>query len=162
MGSQRWDPWSDIISLREAMTNLLEESFVRSGDSGRSGVGLAVDVLETPDAYEIYGSVPGMAPEDVEISVLGDTMTIRGDRRSISLPEEGEGTHWLIRERHAGGFSRTITLPTAVRAEDASAEFRDGVLTVRLPKAEEVRGRTIPVRFPDGRDTPKAIDVGEE
>lgn len=146
MSSQRWDPWSDIISLREAMSNLLEESFVRSGDSGRGGVGLAVDVLETPDAYEIYGSVPGLAPEDVEITVLGDSVQIRGERRTPALPAEGEGTHWLIRERHAGAFSRTITLPAAVRADEASAEFRDGVLTVRLPKAEEVRGRTIPVR----------------
>ena len=102
-----------------------------------------------------------MAPEDVEITVLGDTVTIRGDRRSLSLPEEGEGSHWLIRERHAGGFSRAITLPARVRSEDATAEFRDGILTVRLPKAEEVRGRTILVRSRDGQDA-KAIDVGKE
>lgn len=159
MSSQRWDPWSDVISLREAMSNLLEESFVRSGDPGRSGVGLAVDVLETPDAFEIYGSVPGVTPEDVEITVLGDTVQIRGERRSPALPAEGEGARWLIRERHAGGFSRTITLPAGVRADEATAEFRDGVLTVRLPKAEEVRGRTIPVRSTGQHQT---IDVTSE
>jgi HSP20 family protein len=161
MSSQRWDPWSDIISLREAMSNLLEESFVRHGSgSGRSGVGLAVDVRETPDAFEIFGSVPGMAPEDVDITILGDTIRIRGERGSSSAvqqPEEGDGTRWLIRERHAGGFERTITLPSSVKSDDASAEFRDGVLMITLAKSEESKARSIPVRS-GGRDA-TAIDV---
>jgi HSP20 family protein len=161
MGSQRWDPWSDIISLREAMSNLLEESFVRpGGGSGRSGVGLAVDVRETPDAFEIFGSVPGMTPEDVDITILGDTVRIRGERRSstaLQPAEEDDGTRWLIRERHAGGFERTITLPFSVKSEDASAEFRDGVLIITLPKSDESKARTIPVHSGDRATT--AIDV---
>ena len=156
MSSQRWDPWSDVISLREAMSNLLEEGVVRSGDTGRNA-GLAVDVLETADRYEIYGSTPGMMPEDVDITVLGDTVRIRGERRAVELPGGGEGARWLIRERYMGGFERTITLPTKVRAEDATAEFRDGVLTIVLPKAEESRARTIPVRPGTSGDEP--IDV---
>jgi HSP20 family protein len=159
MGSQRWDPWSDIVSLREAMSNLLEESFVRPGD-GRTGVGLAVDVRETADSFEIYGSVPGMAPEDVDITILGDTVRIRGERRSLAnsqSTDEDDGSRWLIRERHAGAFERTITLPSSVRSEDAGAEFRDGVLTITLPKSEESRARTIPVRSGDRNAT--AIDV---
>ena len=82
---QRWDPWSDIVSLREAMNSLLEDSFVRArGGTPRMGGSLAVDVKEKEDAYEIRASVPGVKPEDVDVSVLGDTVRIRGQFESGS------------------------------------------------------------------------------
>lgn len=165
---QRWDPWSDIVSLREAMNSLLEDSFVRArGGTPRVGGSLAVDVKEKDDAYEIRASVPGVKPEDVDVSVLGDTIRIRGqfesERRSGQDEDQDQGTdgsggqtgqsgqsgqrgeRWLIRERRSGSFERVVTLPSAVKADEATAEFQDGILTITLPKAEEAKPRSIPV-----------------
>lgn len=157
---QRWDPWSDIVSLREAMNSLLEDSFVRArGGAPRMGGSLAVDVKEKDDAYEIRASVPGVKPEDVDVSVLGETVRIRGhfesERRNDQNQEQEtdgsggqgaqKGERWLIRERRSGAFERVVTLPSAVKSDDATAEFQDGVLTITLPKAEEAKPRSIPV-----------------
>ncbi len=146
MSSTRWEPFGDLVSLREAMNNLLEESFVRSprGGAGGGAAGLAVDVRETSDAFEVTASVPGVAPEDVDITVLGDTLHIRGQRRE-EREEQEQGGRWLVRERRFGAFERAIALPAAVRADGAEARFKDGVLTITLPKAEEAKPRQIRV-----------------
>jgi HSP20 family protein len=168
MSITRWDPFGDLVSLREAMNNLLEESFVRgpgseAGATGRGGpAGLAVDVRETPEAFTVTASVPGLKPEDVEISVLGDTLRIGGQRREEQDAQtQGDGNRWIIRERRFGAFERTIRLPTTVRSGDADAEFKDGVLTVTLPKADEARPRSIPIRAGQAQaGQPQPIDVG--
>jgi HSP20 family protein len=161
MSSSRWDPWGDIISLREAMNNLLEESFVRTRADSAVPVGtlgLAIDLLETPDAYILTASVPGVKPADVSITVLGDTVTIGGRRVEPDAQKGPEGSRWLIRERHFGAFDRAVKLPTVVKADEASAEFEDGVLTVTLPKAEEAKPRTIAVRSVDSAES-APIDI---
>jgi HSP20 family protein len=156
---QRWDPWNEMLSLREAMNNLLEESFVRprGGATQAGGVGLAVDVREDADTFTVKASVPGVDPADVDITVLGDTVRIHGERRSETEREGGEGQRWLVRERSVGTFDRAIALPTAVDPEGANAEFKDGVLTITLPKAETAKPRSIPVRGAGSQ--PQAIDV---
>ncbi len=167
MSISRWDPWGDIVSLREAMNNLLEESFVRprgGGSSGASGAGtaagLAVDLRETPDAFVVTASVPGVGPEDVNITVLGDILRISGERRE-DREQQGEGERWIVRERRFGAFERTIALPTSVKADDATADFKDGVLTITLPKADAAKPRSIPVRGgQSGQSAPsQEIDV---
>jgi len=146
MSGSRWDPVGDIVSLREAMNSLLEESFVRPrGNAGSGPSGLAVDVRETSEAFEITASVPGVSPDDVDITVLGDTLRIRGERKDETTSQAADG-RWLLRERRFGAFERTISLPISVRADDASAEFQHGVLSITLPKAEEAKPRSIPVR----------------
>ena len=148
MSITRWDPWGDIVSLREAMNNLLEESFVRPGQ-GTAGPGmassLALDVKETPDSFVVTASVPGVPPSDIDITVLGETLRIRGSRKD-EVEETGEGNRWLLRERRFGAFERTVSLPTVVDSEGANADFQDGVLTITLPKAEVARPRSIPVK----------------
>jgi HSP20 family protein len=143
----RWDPWGDIVSLREAMNNLLEESFVRPRP-GVSGPGmassLALDVKETPDRFIVTASVPGVASSDIDITVLGDTLRIRGERKD-ETEESGEGGRWLLRERRFGSFERTVSLPALVNPEEARADFKDGVLTITLPKADVAKPRSIPV-----------------
>ena len=147
MSTTRWDPWGDIVSLREAMNNLLEESFVRPGPAA-PGPGmmssLALDVRETPDKYVVTASVPGVPASDIDISILGDTLRIRGRRQEPAGDEAG--SRWLVRERRFGDFERSFTLPSIVNAERAEADFTDGVLTITLPKAETARPRSIPVR----------------
>src|SRR5215203_6221651 len=144
----RWDPWGDIVSLREAMNNLLEESVVRPSP-GTPGPGmassLALDVKETPDSFVVTASVPGVPPSDIDITVLGDTLRIRGSRKD-EVEETGEGNRWLLRERRFGAFERTVSLPSVVDSEGASADFKDGVLTIMLPKADVAKPRSIPVK----------------
>jgi HSP20 family protein len=144
MSIQRWDPLRDIVSLREAMNNLLEESFVRprAGMVAMTG-GMAIDLRETDQAYIVESVVAGAKPEDVEISVLGDTLRIAVEVRDES---DKEGEKWLLRERRFGRFERSLTLPAQVKADEASADFGNGILTVTLPKAEAARPRSIPVR----------------
>ena len=132
MSITRWDPWGDIVSLREAMNNLLEESFVRP-QPGTPGPGmassLALDVKETPDTFMVTASVPGVPPSDIDITILGDTLRIRGQRKE-EADETGEGNRWLLRERRFGAFERTVSLPSVVDSEGSSADFEDGVLTI--------------------------------
>ena len=154
MSIGRWDPFGELVSLREAMNNLLEESFVRprSGGGGGGGTpapaGLALDIHETPEAFVVTASVPGARPEDVDITVLGDALRISGQQRDERQEQgqPGQGTRWILRERRLGAFERLVRLPTTVQSGAAQAEFKDGVLTITLPKAEEAKPRSIPVR----------------
>ena len=163
MSTGRWDPLNDIVSLREAMNNLLEESFVRPrGVTPGAPAGLAVDVRETSDAFIVTASVPGVPAEAVDITVLGDTLRIRGERHDDSSDAGAGGGRWLVRERRFGQFERTISLPSVVKSGAASAEFDNGVLTVTLPKAEEAKPRSIPVRSASSEQAasqPQEIEV---
>jgi HSP20 family protein len=156
MSITRWDPWGDMVSLRDAMDRLLSESFIRPrGGEGTSG-SLAVDVQERGDDFVVSAPIPGVAPDDVEITVLGDTVRIRGERRE-QREEGGEGQRWLIREQRYGSFERMVRLPSPVKADAAKAEFKDGMLTITLPKTEEAKERRIPVH--GGQQTGRGQDV---
>jgi len=142
----RWEPFRDLVSLREAMDRLFEESVVRPGGSTlapRTGGTLAVDVYETDEDVVVKASMPGVDPEDLEISITGDTLTIKGETRA---EEEVEEENYFYRERRYGAFSRSMTIPTSVKADEADAGFEDGILTLRLPKTEEVKPKTIKVK----------------
>lgn len=142
----RWEPFRDLVSLREAMDRLFEESVVRPGGAAlapRATGTLAVDVYETDEDVVVKASVPGVDPEDLDLSITGDTLTIKGETRA---EEEVEEENYVYRERRYGAFSRSMTIPTSVRADEADAEFDDGVLTLRLPKTEEVKPKTIKVK----------------
>lgn len=142
----RWEPFRDLISLREAMDRLFEESYVRPGSemlAARAAGALAVDMYETDEAVVVKTATPGVDPEDIDISITGDTLTIRGETKA---DEEIEEENYICRERRYGAFSRSLTIPVAVEADKAEAEFEDGVLTLRLPKAEEVKPKAIEVK----------------
>ncbi len=142
----RWEPFRDLISLREAMDRLFEESFVRPRTGAlapRVRGTLALDMYETDDDVVVRASVPGVDPEDLDINITGDTLTIRGETRA---EEEVEEDNYIYRERRYGAFSRSVAIPTAVEADEAEAEFEDGILTLRLPKAEEVKPKEIRVK----------------
>jgi HSP20 family protein len=159
MSIQRWDPMREIVSLREAMNSLLEESFVRprAGMAAMTG-GMPLDLRETDEAYIVETLAPGATPDGVEISVLGDTLRIVAE-----VKDEGErdGEKWLIRERRFGRFERSISLPSNVKADEASADFNNGILKITLPKAEAARPRTIQVRSSSSREQqdPRPIDI---
>lgn len=142
MSTSRWDPWSELLPLREMMDQLFRESMIRPRPAGMvSGIGVPVDIAETDEAYVVMAVIPGARPEDVQIQVSGDTLQLSGEVKEPEL----EGT-WLVRERRYGSFRRVLTMPGPVRADDAEAEFVNGVLVVRLPKATVSRSRQIPIR----------------
>lgn len=142
----RWDPLRDMVSLREAMDRLFEESFVRPRSwlaPVEGVVRLALDIFESDDDVVVQASIPGVKPEDIDISVTGDTLTIKGETQEEK--EEKTGNYHL-RERRYGAFQRSISLPTQINADKAKAEFEHGVLTLTLPKVEEVKPRSIKIK----------------
>ena len=101
----------------------------------------AVDIEETPTEFVVRTDLPGVAQKDVKVSLMGDTLTIRGERRQ----ESPQGSNHRL-ERVHGSFERSFTLGTPVRGDQVKAQYRDGVLEVRVPKAEEARMREIEVQ----------------
>jgi HSP20 family protein len=128
--------------LAKAMNRLFDESVVNPQLLNPTVAALPLDVWANGDEYFIRATVPGLKAEDVSLEVLGDTITLRGE---IAAPEADEQARWLLRERRHGKFARTLTLPTEVDGAKAEATIENGVLTVRLPKAETARPKTIKV-----------------
>ncbi|HWP29902.1 MAG TPA: Hsp20/alpha crystallin family protein [Chloroflexota bacterium] len=134
----RWDPVSEMTSLREAVNRLLEESVVRPGTLLGGRTGALLDVYEENDHYVVEVALPGVRPADVEVTVLGNTVTIRGE-----WPARPEGRRYLHAERGTGRFERTVTLPNDVDADKAQAHAENGVLRLTLPKVAVARPRRI-------------------
>jgi HSP20 family protein len=142
----RWEPFRELVSLREAMDRLFEESFVRprEGVLTTDGAGaLAVDMYETSEEVIVRTALPGVDPDDIDVSVVGDTLTIRGETKA---EEKEEGANYIRRERRYGTFSRSLLIPSNVVADKAAADFSKGILTLRLPKAEEVKPKRIEIK----------------
>jgi HSP20 family protein len=133
------------LRLTELMDRLFDESFARSGLSQFPAESLAVpmDVLARDDEFVVSAVVPGLHPDDLQVEVLGSTVTIRGE---ILAPATDEKAAWLLQERAFGKFSRTLTLPAEVEGVKAEASIENGVLTLRLPKAEAARPKAIKVK----------------
>jgi HSP20 family protein len=147
MSIVRWEPFSDLMSLREAMDRLFEESVVRPGSRLMTPYGaaseLALDVYETDNDLVVTAALPGVNPEDVDITITGDALCIKGETKSESKVEKA---NYLRQERRYGAFARTIALQTPVQADKAEAKFKDGVLTLSIPKAEEAKPKSIKVK----------------
>jgi HSP20 family protein len=144
MALDRWDPFREAVSLRDAMNALVQDSFVRpSGQLAQGGVvALPLDVSENENEFVVKASLPGVKPEDVQITVHGETLTIQGRSQS---EEEKKDERWHVRERRAGSFQRSITLPVAVDSDKAQATFDHAVLTLTLPKSEQAKPRQIKI-----------------
>ena len=144
MAIDLWDPFREAVSLRDAMNSLFQDSFVRPGGvPAQSGLSaLPLDVSETENEFVVKASLPGVKPDDVQITVHGDTLTIRGESK---VEEEKKGEHWHIRERRSGVFQRSLSLSAPVDSDKAQADFEHGVLTLTLPKSESAKPRQIKV-----------------
>ena len=140
----RWEPVREMMTLREAMDRLFDDAFTRPinlRDGGWSAP--AVDMYQTDDEVVIKAALPGFKAEDVQINVTGDVITLRGE---LKHEEDNKERAWHIREQRWSSFERSLALPTAVKADQAVADFENGVLIITLPKAEEVKPRTISVK----------------
>ena len=148
MSMNRFDPFREMLTLREAMAQLLEESVIRpgavSGPAARGGAqSLALDVHERDNNFVVRASLPGVRPEDVQVTVHGDTLTIRAETKG---EEERNQGGYLLRERHAGVVQRTVTLPAPIESDEVQAEYEHGVLTLTLPRSRASMPRRIQVR----------------
>jgi len=141
----RFTPMTDFVSLREAMDRLFEDSFIRPSTwTGLPAgtIAVPVDLWETKDAYHLKADLPGHAPDDIDINVTADTVAFAGETKPQSdVSNEG----WLRQERRVGKFSRAFTLPVQIDPDKVTANFDHGVLELVLPKADQVKPRTIRV-----------------
>ena len=146
MSISRWEPFREMMTLRQAMDRLFEDSFVRPSLGWIAPPGaasLAVDMFETKDHVAVQVALPGVKPEQVEVSITGDTLTIQGESKDESEVKE---ENYLRKEQRYGSFCRSLTLPRGLKADKAEATFENGVLKLRIPKAEETKPRTIKVK----------------
>lgn len=143
MAMVRWDPFRDVNTLRDEMNRLFSRTL---GDSRGAGAAQTwsppLDVFETATEIVVEVDLPGLRPDQIDIEMDDNVLTISGDR---AFQDKGDGGRFHRLERTYGHFQRSLGLPAGVKQEQISAEFEHGVLVVRVPKADEVRPRKIAV-----------------
>jgi HSP20 family protein len=142
----RWEPGREMVSLRDAMDRLFNDAFTHpwsSASGGLRGSMPPIDMWQDNNAVMVKASLPGLKASDVQISVTGDMLTLRGEYKQ---QEEHKDESYHLRENVYGSFERSILLPTAVEADKAKAEFEDGILTITLPKSEQAKPKSITVK----------------
>ncbi len=166
MAITQWNPLSEFVSLREAMDRLFNESFVADpfrtlwSTAGTGGTRLLpLDVYETEDAVVMLAAVPGISPEEIEITVNQGTVTLSGQVPNVAESESGKRATWHLHELPSGKFRRTLTLPFEIDASRAEATFEHGMLRLHLPKAEMAKPRQIKVTVAGGEQPAEAIEA---
>lgn len=183
----RYDPFREALSLRRAMDQLLEQSFVQpSAMPGSPSMMAPMDVCETPNGDEVDIALPGVRPEDIELTVDQNTLTIRGhyshqdehqnqpqsqpqaERHDGGQPaqqsQQGraqrhrQGHNWLAREIVSGSFERTVTFPRPIDTNNVQTKFENGMLTVLLPVSEASRPKRLSVS--GSQSQPQQVPVG--
>jgi HSP20 family protein len=141
----RFDPWREMLSLRDAMNQLFEQSFVSPTWFGGAAprVYVPINVWETEQGYQVQAYLPGLKPEEIDLTVQGQALTIKGSYPA--LVEEGKQVNWLLHEIGSGAFERTITFGKPVDADHISTAYEAGVLTIMVPVAESSRVRKISI-----------------
>ncbi len=146
MAIVRWRPYRELATLQDEMNRLIESFFGREflGEPEPAAMmwGPRVDIHETDDMYVVEAELPGLTKDDIKLSVHESTLTLEGEKK---LEEEKKGRNWHRQERVYGKFQRSFTLPSAVDANKISATFKNGVLTIELPKSEAARPKEIPI-----------------
>lgn len=150
MALTRWDPFREIMSLREAMNRMFDESLSpwQRESWQRAPMSVPLDMYETDDQVVVTAELPGIKPEDVDIRVTGNTLSIKGE-----VKQEEEETRGSVhyRERHYGAFQRIVALPSNVDTNKIDATFENGVLKVTAAKTEEAKPRQIEIKSGEGR-----------
>ena len=160
---RRPSPFGELMTLRQAMDRLFDDDYrpFRWLSGGVDGPGLPLDVSTTDDSLTIEAALPGIKPEDVDITVENGTVRISGKTADERTAEEGS---YVLQEIRRGNFSRTVTLPTGLEPDKATASFEHGILRLEIPKAEQVKPRQIkisPVTDGNGRrSSDKPAELG--
>jgi len=131
-----------MMTLREAMDRLFDDAFTRPISINNWGMP-AIDLYQTEGDVILKASLPGLKADDVQISITGDVLTIKGEFRQN---DEAKDSTYHLKEQRSGSFERSLSLPTLVQTDKTKAEFENGILTITMPKAEQVRPKTISVK----------------
>jgi len=146
----RWDPFRDMLSMRRAMDRIFDRALEPSW-SETAVWDLALDVVENKDEFLVKASLPGINPDDLEITFTDNVLTIKGETKEDKEVKEEQ---YHLRERRQGMFSRSISLPNRVKADAIEASYDAGVLTLKLPKVEEIKPKRIAINV----DSSKMIE----
>ena len=139
-------PFGELLSLRRAMERMFDDPFFRPANGSRAASRrMPLDVIETPEALVLEAALPGVKPEEVEVSVMGDVLTVTAGSESDA---ETEDNGYRLREVRHGRVSRTVTLPQGLHADQATASFENGLLRLSIPKAQPADRVRIPVTSP--------------
>lgn len=136
-------PYYRPVRLTELMDRLFDETFARGYNTAPvENIGVPLDVQAKDDEFIVTAAVPGLKADDLDVEILGNTLTLRGEVFAAASEEKAA---WLLQERAYGKFSRTITLPSEMDSAKVDARLENGVLTLRLPKAEAARPKAIKI-----------------
>ena len=142
MAINRWDPFRDLVELQEEINRVLGSSFPRRGKETTVGSWLPpVDVKEEEEEFVLFVDLPGIDEKEVDITVVGDKLTIKGERKA-----QEEGEKFLRQERIFGPFNRSFLLRVPVEVDKVSATYKNGVLEIHLPKSSAARPRKVNVQ----------------
>jgi len=161
MSIVRYDPFRDLRSLQDEVNRLFSGNIARAFDDegiARGSWSPSVDIYENKDQIVLEAELPGMKREDFDISVENNVITLRGERQ-FEKKDESDNYHRV--ERAYGSFTRSFTLPNTVSTEGATADYRNGVLRVTLPKREETKARRIEIKG-ESAEAPKTIEAKAE
>ncbi len=180
MSITRWEPFSELMPLRDLMNRLMEESFIMPRGLGQQGrqwtTAFPVDIYETEQDVVVKAAMPGMKPDDIDVRITDNVLTIKGEHRedheqgqrpqekAVGQQQQGQtkgqtqgqtqgekGGNYYRREISYGSFYREIMLPTEVQGDKAQATFDNGILTLTLPKAEHAKAKRIQVQSQGGQ-----------
>ena len=161
MANRTWHPFTEMLSLRDAMSQLMEDSVIRPGLSApgaaQASYSFPLNIHGSPDELKVEALLPGISEEDVRVDIDRGVLTIAAKRHAW---EHREGDLWYLREFNPGQFSRSLSLPFPVETERATATFTNGVLTLTLPKAEAARPKTI--RIGEGQHRQEQLGSGAQ
>ena len=147
MSMIRWEPFDEMMSMRESMDRLFEDFFSRRPrTSGPLVWQPALEVFETDNEIVVKAELPGIDPKSVSVTVTAEGLTIKGEARA---EHEDKGRNYYRRELRYGSFQRTVPLPNEVKSDETKATFKHGILEVTIPKAERVRPKTVSVAVED-------------
>ncbi len=147
MAIVRWDPFRDLMTIQERMNRLFDQTLSKTRTEDEEGLTAstwspAVDIYETADSIVLKAELPGLSRENIDIQVRDNTLTLKGERR---FEREVKDENYLRIERSYGAFQRGFSLPAVIQQDKIKATFKDGVLEVNLPKAEEAKPKQVKI-----------------
>jgi HSP20 family protein len=137
----KWEPFEGLTTLRREMDRLFENFSGPQRFWERSSEP-AVEVSDTKDAVLVKAQVPGMSKDNIQVNITDDMLTLKGEFKEEEKKEE---KNYYRQEFRYGAFTRTIALPSAVQADKATAQLKDGILEISIPKSEQAKAKQIPV-----------------
>ena len=146
MNIVRWQPFTELMSLRQAMDKLVEDSFVTPSQLFgvfAPGLAIPIDVYHTDNEVVVKATLPGVKPEEVDITITGDTLNVKGETKA---EEDIKREDYIFKEHRYGAFSRSVTLPSGLDTDKAKASFENGILTLTIPKSAKVKPKSIKVK----------------